>query len=65
MPLSRFVLGPTADRPDSPDRRAVVIVGDAERDALAASVRALRARRSADKAPSGLQLRVDPRDPGT
>jgi primosomal protein N' (replication factor Y) len=64
-PADALVLGPTADRPDSPDRRAVVLVDDAHRAALAASVRALRARRSADKAPAGLQLRMDPRDPST
>jgi hypothetical protein len=64
-PADALVLGPTADRPDSPDRRAVILVDDDHRSALAASVRALRARRSADKAPAGLQLRMDPRDPST
>ena len=63
-PADALVLGPTADRPDSPDRRAVVLADDEARAALARSVRALRARRSADKAPAGLQLRMDPRDPG-
>lgn len=62
-PADALVLGPTADRPDSPERRAVVLVDDTERAALAASVRALRARRSAEKAAAGLQLRMDPRDP--
>ncbi len=64
-PSDALVLGPTADRPDSPDRRAVVLVDETGREALAASVRALRSRRSADKAPGGLQLRMDPRDPST
>lgn len=64
-PADALVLGPTADRPDSPDRRAVVLVDETERDALAAALRAVRARRSADKVPAGLQLRMDPRDPGT